>query len=112
MRALPPPTGIRIVDEPFVQNGFDHVTHRVVHHAVAEGSRLDGTLLGVGHDELAIATVAIPPGRKLPSEPHEMLLEVAAELQDGRAVALARARVAVCAMEVLEINDLIKEIHG
>ncbi len=84
----------------------------MMHHAVAEGSRLDGALLGIGDDEFAIAAVAVSSGPKLPAEPHEMLLKVAAELQDGRAVALARAGIAVCAMQILEINDLVKEIHG
>ncbi len=112
MRTLSLPAGIRVMDEPLVQNGFDHIAHRVVHHAVAEGSRLDGALLGIGHDEFAVATVAVSPGPKLPAEPHEMFLEVAAELQDGGAIALARAGIAVCAMQILEINDLVKKIHG
>ncbi len=112
MRPFPLPAGVRIIDKAPLKDRLYHIAHRVMHHAVAEGGGLDRALLGVGHDEFAVATVAVSPGPKLPAEPHEMLLEVAAELQDGGAIALARAGIAVCAMQILEINDLVKKIHG
>ena len=77
-----------------------------MHHPVAERSRLDNALFGIGNDELPIAAVLIRLMRQFPLQRKQVFFELVAEFQNRTAVTFARTRPAIGGVQILELNDL------
>jgi hypothetical protein len=65
VRSFPPPACIGVIDKAPFKDRLDDIAQRMMHDAIAEGSRFDDAFLRIVHHKLAIATVPICLMRQL-----------------------------------------------
>jgi hypothetical protein len=82
----------------------------MMHHAVAKRSGLDGALLGIGNDKLAVAAVFIRLKLQFPTQREQIFLQFITEFQNRTAVAFAFSCVFIGSVQIGKIKNFCKQV--
>ncbi len=110
MGALAPAAGVGVKNKGAVEDRFDDVAQRMVHHPVAVRGGADQTPFGIVNPEVTISAVTVCLGMQLPLQPQQLTFKVEIEAGGGPFESFTPLRLAGGQEQVLESDDLRVEV--